>query len=227
MCIVLNDLNVRSEARRLARFEEMIKKLSVYTGSKTARLYLSDRIESFRGLREAFDIYHIQKPRAFFLRDVRVLRPSLLNSRKKLTDMETVNNLMHDITNYIHYDILNPLLPEALHRLYYDILKPSMSYTFFYSFTAAIYYAMAEAQDFLGDQIPAEITGPGQLQFSSIEEQYEILLGQIRELQAKSADKRQTRSSLVLKAVDISRKTTTTISPSRILPARCTSVIST
>jgi hypothetical protein len=145
---------------------------------------LSDRIESFNGLREAFDLYCIKKPLAFFLRDVRVLRPSLPDSRKKLPDMEAAGTLLREITNYIRYDILNPLLPEALHRLYFDILKPSMSYTFFYSFTAAIYYAMAEAQDFQNGQIPAEIGSPGQLQFSSIEEQYEILLGQIRELQA-------------------------------------------
>jgi two-component system response regulator YesN len=202
MCIILNDLNIKSEAKRLARFEETIKKLTVYTGCKTARLYLSDRIESFNGLREAFDLYCIKKPLAFFLRDVRELRPSLPDSRKKLPDMETVDTILHEITNYIRYDILNPLLPEALHRLYYDILKPSMSYTFFYAFTAAIYYAMAEAQDFQIGRIPAEIGSPGQLQFSSIEEQYEMLLGQIRELQAGSDDKRQTRSSLVLKAVD-------------------------
>jgi AraC-like DNA-binding protein len=202
MCIILNDLNIKSEAKRLARFEEMIKKLTVYTGCKTARLYLSDRIESFNGLREAYDLYCLQRPLAFFLRDVRVLRPSLPDSRKKLPDMEAAGTLLREITNYIRYDILNPLLPEALHRLYFDILKPSMSYTFFYSFTAAIYYAMAEAQDFQNGQIPAEIGSPGQLQFSSIEEQYEILLGQIRELQARSNDKWQTRNSLVLKAVD-------------------------
>jgi AraC-like DNA-binding protein len=201
LCIIINDLNIKSEAQREAQFNEMIKKLAVCAGCKTARRYLSDRMENAKGLRKAYDKYHIQKPSAFFLRDVRVMQPSLLELRKKKTDMETVNSLLQEITNYIRYDILNPSLEDALHHLYFDILKPSMSYSRFYSCTASICSALSEAQD-SDSWLPLDSTGPGLLQYSSIEEQYEIMLGHIRELQSRLANKRQTKSTLALKAVE-------------------------
>jgi AraC-like DNA-binding protein len=201
LCIIINDLNIKSEAQREAQFNEMIKKLAVCAGCKTARRYLSDRMENAKGLRKAYDKYHIQKPSAFFLRDVRVMQPSLLELRKKPMDMETVNGLLQEITNYIRYDILNPSLEDALHHLYFDILKPSMSYSRFYSCTASICSALSEAQD-SDSWLPLDSTGPGLLQYSSIEEQYEIMLGHIRELQSRLANKRQTKSTLALKAVE-------------------------
>lgn len=202
ICIIINDLPIKSEAKRNAQFEEMIKKLAVFTGCKTAHRYLSGRIANVKGLREAYDKYHLQKPMAFFLRDVSVLEPGLINARKKIADMERVNGLLREITNYLRYDILNGALTESLHTLYFDILKPSMSYTLFYTCAASVSSAMAEAQDLDEEQALVDITGPGLLQYSSIEEQYEIILGQIQKLQTQSANKRGTKNSLVLKVVD-------------------------
>ena len=201
LCIVINDKTINSEAKRNTQFEEMLKKLTVFTGCKTASRYLSGRLDSFKGLRDAYDKYHIQKSLAFFVRDVAVMQPSLLKSRNKTADMEAVNQLLRDITNYLRYDILNEKLKADIHTLYYDYLKPSMSYTLFYSCTASICSAVSEVQD-LDDTAPTEIVSPGLLPYSSIEEQYEMILGQIQKLQSQSAHKRQTKNALVLKAVD-------------------------
>ena len=200
LCIIINDPHAEGEITRVDRFDEMIGRLAVFTGCKTAHRYLSGRIENVKGLRAAYDKHHLQKPSSFFLRGDSVMRPSHLEA-KKAADMETVDQLLHEITHYLHYDILNPALSETLHRLYFDILKPSMSYTLFYSCIASVYSAMAESLDFYDDPLPFDSTGPGLLQYSSIEEQYEITLAQIAKCRARSANKRQ-KNSLVLKVVD-------------------------
>ncbi|NLA85804.1 MAG: hypothetical protein GX847_00670, partial [Clostridiales bacterium] len=51
LCVILNDLNIKSEAGKRAKFEEMIRQLAFSTANKIACRYLSDRTNDIKGLR--------------------------------------------------------------------------------------------------------------------------------------------------------------------------------
>jgi AraC-like DNA-binding protein len=202
LCIILNDLDMRSEASKNTKFEEMIQKLAVCTGNKVACRYLSDRVDSIKGLRYAYEKYHKEKSLAFFLRDMSVMRPALIEAQRQYTDAKNINALIHAITDLIRYDLMNPSLEDDLHKLFIEILKPAMSFTLYYSSTAAVYNAMAEVEYSFDESMPIVNNSPNLLQFTSIEEQYRFLLERIRELQSKISRMKRTNSSTVLKAID-------------------------
>jgi AraC-like DNA-binding protein len=201
LCIIINEFDTKSRAEKHAEFEEMIRKLAFCTGNKVACRYLSDRANGVKELRCAYEKYHSIKSVAFFLRDMPVIRPKLVEERKRFTDTEVINTLLHDIANFIRYDISSPMLEENLHKLYFDILKPAMSYTLYYSGMAVIYNAIAEVHPFDGI-IPGVNNSPNLLQFSSIEEQYDILIRRISELRAQFMRAGRANSPLVLKAMN-------------------------
>jgi hypothetical protein len=202
LCIILNDLDIKSESRKKARFEEMIRKLAVCTGNQVACRYLSERVEEIKGLRYAYERYNAEKSVSFFVRDMIIMRPALIESKKRYTDVRIINALLHEITDFLRYDLQNPALEADLHRLYFDILKPAMSFTLYYSSMAAIVNAMAEVQYSMDNIMPNVNNSPNLLQFTSIEEQYDILLGRIRELKMQKTNVRKTGSSLAMKAVN-------------------------
>ncbi|SHI14478.1 Helix-turn-helix domain-containing protein [Sporobacter termitidis DSM 10068] len=200
LCIILNDLDIRSEAGKRVKFEEMVRKLAFCTGNKVACRYLSARVDDIKSLRYAYQKYHSEKSLSFFLRDMSVIRPALIEEQKRYTDVKTINTLLHEITDYLCYDLLNPSLEAELYMLYFDILKPAMSFTLYYSSIAAVYNAMAEVQYSFDDIMPVVNNSPNLLQFSSIEEQYDILLERIQEL--RSTRMRRMSSAVVLKAMN-------------------------
>lgn len=202
LCIILNDLDIKSEAGKKNKFEELISQLAFCTGNKVACRYLSARVDNVKGLRMAYEQYHAEKSLAFFLRDMCVIRPSMIEAQKRYTDIRTINTLLHEITEYLRYDLLNPLLEIKLHTLYFDVLKPAMSFTLYYSSSAAIYNAIAEVRYSFEDVMPIVNNNPNQLQFSSIEEQYGILLKRIEELGSQMARTGRMSNPLVLKAVN-------------------------
>lgn len=202
LCIILNDLDIRSEAGKKARFEEMIRSLAYCTGNKVACRYLSDRIDTVQGLRYAYEKYTAEKSISFFIRDMSIMRPTLIEVRKQTTDIKIIHALLHDITNFLRYDLLSPSLEDDLHRLYFDILKPAMSFTLYYSSIAAVYNAMAEVRFSMDEIMPVVNNSPNLLQFSSIEEQYGILIDRLGELRSQLTRIKRMSSTVVLKAVN-------------------------
>lgn len=201
LCVILNDLTIRSEAGKRAKFEELIGRLAYSTANKVACRYLSDRADDIKGLRHIYERYQSEKSLAFFNRDMTVIRPSQIESRKRSADMSEISALLQRVTSYLHYDLINPALESDLHSLYFDLLKPAMSFTLYYSSSAAIYNAIAEMQYSLDEIIPVVNNSPNLLQFSSIEEQYDSLLSRIRELRSQLTRTQRMGSAVVLKAM--------------------------
>lgn len=202
LCIILNDLDIKSETLKKNKFKETINQLAICTGNKVASRYLSERVDHVQGLRKAYEQYHSDKSLSFFLRDTCIIQPKLIEGRKRSTEIRTVNRLIHEITECMRYDMLNPLLEEKLRVLYFDILKPAMSFTLYYSSSAAIYNAIAEVRYSFEATAPSVNNNPNLLQFSSVEEQYRILMGCIRELGLQLKSVGRGGSALVLKAVN-------------------------
>ena len=202
LCVILNDLNIKSEAGKRTKFEELTRKLAYCTSNNVACRYLSDRVEEIKGLRYAYERYQSEKSLAFFNRDMMMMRPALIEARKRLVDMNEINTLLREITDFLHYDLTNPLLEVDLRTLYFDLLKPAMSFTLYYSSAAAIYNAMAEVQYSLDEIIPIVNNSPNLLQFSSIEKQHDSLLLRIRELQSRLTRTQHMGSAVVLKAIN-------------------------
>lgn len=202
LCIILNEVHGSGIYERTTKFEELIAKLAHCTGNKIARRYLSAPIQNAKGLRAAYERYHSEKSLSFFLRDMRVIRPELIDAQKRHLEMKDVNELLQRISEYIRYDLLNQALDGCLNQLYFQMLKPAMSFTLYYSSTAAVYSVIAEVQFTMSNVLPVVNNNPYLLQYSSIEEQYSILVERIRELRAGVAKLRKIGSPAVLKAVD-------------------------
>lgn len=202
LCVIINDLNVRSEAGKRVQFEEMLQKLLRATGCKTANRYLSSRFKNMKDLRQGYDQYRSERADVFFQRDAGIMRAALAMHRKQPADMEQVYRLLQEITNILCYDLSNPVLKDILYQLYFEILKPSFNFTLFYYCTAVICSGISRVQDSLDDSLIRENLNPYLLQFSSIEEQYDNMLRRIHALQVKYVAKRQTKNTLALKAMN-------------------------
>lgn len=202
LCIIINDLNIKSEAKKSSQFEELVSRLAHCTGNRIAVRYLSERAGDIKSLRFAYEKYHAEKSIAFFLRDMNVIRPSAIESRKRYTDGKIVNTLLYEITDLIRHDLMNPVLESKLHKMFFDILKPAMSFTLYYSNTAAIYNAVAEVEFSVDNIVPTVNDSPNLLQFSSIEDQYRVMLKRIRELQPRINVIKRTKNTIVLKAMN-------------------------
>ncbi len=202
LCVILNGLNIKSEAGKRARFEEMIRQLAFCTANKVACRYLSDRTDDIKGLRVAYERYQSEKALAFFNRDLTIMRPSLIEARRLNADMNEINFLLQRIIKFLSYDLMNPSLGTDLRTLYFNFLKPAMSFTLYYSSSAAIYNAIAEMEYSLDEIIPLVNNSPNLLQFSSIEEQYDILDLRIREFRSRLTRTQRMGSSIVLKVMN-------------------------
>lgn len=202
LCVIINDLNIRSEAKKNTQFTEMIHELLETTGCKTGNRYLSSRFEKMTDLRRGYDQYRADKSNFFFQRDETIMRASHSGPQKQPTDMEQVFKLLQEIKNILYYDLSNPDLKNIMHSLYFDILKPSFNFTLFYYCTAVICSDMSRVQGALDDSLIRKNLNPNLFQFSSIEEQYESMLRRIHDLQVTHIVRRQTRNSLALKALE-------------------------
>lgn len=200
-CIIINDINIKSETKKSELRDEMIRKLIKVNNCKTANRYLSKRYEKLKDLRGAYDWYHAEKARVFFQRDIDIIRESFVMDRKQL-DMDQVLVVLRKVTDILNYDLSNPVLTDLIRYLYFEVLKPSFNFTLFYYCTAAICSGISRVQGSLDDSLIRENLDPYLLQFSSIEQQYESILSRIRTLQEKYATKRKIKSSLVLKAMN-------------------------
>ena len=110
LCIILNDLDTKNESANKALFEEMIMKLAHCTGNNVACRYLSNSVSDVSGLRYAYERYNTEKSISFFVRDMCVIRPALIEARKQRVGMKTINELLHRITDFLRYTI--PAQPQ-------------------------------------------------------------------------------------------------------------------
>ena len=202
MCIIINDLTIRSEARKTAQLEEMVQKLLVSTGCKAATRYLSLRYEKMKDLRRGYDRYRTEKTDFFFKKDENIVRATHTTAEKHSLEFETVFKLLAEIANILHYDLYNSALENILHHLYIDILKPSFNVSIFYYCTTIIFSEIIKAQDSTDGRLLGENLNPGLIQFSSIEEQYDTMLQRIRTLKLDNAKKHHTRNAIVLNAMN-------------------------
>lgn len=203
-CIIINDLTIRSDASKQAKFDELISELSSCSKSRTTTCYLSDRIDSLLDARSARDLYESEKGCAFFLRNVNIIRPQLIKELKsrQRDSIESVLPMVQKISRYIHYDIMNSELGTSLYSLYFDILKPSLNYTLYYFCVASICSELAKESDEVDMDMLTENLNPEVLRFSSIEEQYRVMCERISGIRAKMGTRRKTKNALALQAME-------------------------
>ena len=199
LCIIINDLRIKSESKKNVSFEELIQKLTRCTGTRTACRYISDRISKATDFREAYTRYHTDKSFSFFLRDMVVMRPSLIAEKKQPDNGKTVNALLQKIIDGLRYDLMNPSLDRDLENLYFGILKPAMSFTLYYSSVSKIDNAIEEVAYSIDGAIPN--SNHNLLQFSSIEEQFEILISKLRGLREQCSISGRITNSVILKTL--------------------------
>ena len=202
LCIFINDMPSKSEAQRSTRFEGMISRLATATGAKKATRYLSPRTGDTGGFHLEFKRYLQERPNNFFLRDVPVMRSTMLTNRAPKPENTELNALLDKICSYIRYDIQNVELTENLRRLFFDVIKPAMDFPSYYYSMSVISHALARFANLPENGELSEALNPDFLQYSSLESQYNELLAAVKNLGAQSSCKRQTRSSLVMKAMD-------------------------
>lgn len=202
LCIFINDQPAKSEAQYKARFEGMISRLATATGAKKAVRYLSPRCTDTSLFHLEYKRYLQERPNNFFLRDVPVMRSSMLSGRAPRPENTELNAFLDKITNYIRYDIQNPELPETIHKLFFDVIKPAMDFPSYYYSMSVISHALAKYENIQESAEFSEALNPESLQYSSLEAQYNELLTALKNLSVQSPYKRQTKSSLVMKAIE-------------------------
>jgi YesN/AraC family two-component response regulator len=203
-CLIINDLTMNREAIKHAKLEELIPRLFACGNCRTASNYISERVDILKNLRYARDRYENEKGKVFFIRYAGVMRASKMSlhqqSQKSLFDYALP--VVQKINNYISYDIMNPALIEELRKLYFDIIKPSMSYALYYYCVASICSNLAKLDKEADIGVLADGLSPEQMRFSSIEEQYDIMIKHISVTKKRIGNSRKTRNSIVRGAID-------------------------
>lgn len=202
LCVFINDLPAKSEAQHKTKFEGMISRLATATGARKAIRYLSPRVVDTGNFHLEYKRYLKERRNNFFLRDVTVMRSSVLANRAPRPEYTDLNVLLDKISNYIRYDIQNPELPDIIHKLFFDVIKPSMDFPSYYYSMSVISRAMAKYDNSPESSDFSDAVDPDCLQYSSLEAQYNDLLAAIKSLSVQSPYKRQTKSSLVMKAIE-------------------------
>lgn len=203
-CIIINDLTTISEAAKYAKLEELLQRLVACGSCKTASHYISERIDKLDNIRFARDRYENEKSNIFFLRYDGIMRADKvrrLKNAKEVTIESVLPNLQR-ISGYIRYDILNPLLLDELHALYFDIIKPSMSYTLYYYCLAAICSDLVKEDGATNIGMLTENLTPELMRFSSIEEQYDIMVNYIAAVRGRVGNRRKSSNVIVKNAVE-------------------------
>ena len=201
VCVIINDMPIKSEAWRQLRFEEMLSRLCAVTGAKKATRYLSQRVASASDFRKEYERYLKDKSKIFFMHEAIVMRSSVLLRSPAPPDASELNELLDKISSYIRYDISSSELDAALKKLFFELLKPAMDFPSYYYSISIISRDLAKAGAPLGSSLNEKLN-PNLLQFSYIEEQYGDILSMIGSLRSQSPCRRQTKSSLVMKAIE-------------------------
>jgi AraC-like DNA-binding protein len=203
-CLIINDLTINSEAIKHAKLEELIQRLVACGNCRTSINYISERVDDLKNLRYARDRYENEKGKVFFIRYDGIMRASkislLQQPQKSLFGYALP--VIQKVKNYICYDFMNPELTGELRTLYFDIIKPSMSYALYYYCVASICSSLAKLDKGADIGVLADGLSPEQMRFSSIEEQYDIMIKHISASKKRIGNSRKTRNSIVRGAID-------------------------
>ncbi len=202
VCVVINDLNIKSEREYSARLDALLRRLVAITGSRKATMYVSQRCRDIFSLREAYGRYISERGYAFFCGGRRLLRAAELRGAKKQPDLEAIQQSLKRIDNFFRYDQFNPGLDEELRRLFLEIIKPSMDFTAYYYCVSVISSYLAGSHLEESWNIVSDSTSPALLQFSSVEQQLDTILGIINQIRENPLYRRKSKSRFIAEAVD-------------------------
>lgn len=198
VCMIINDLNYKSESRKQSALREMVQKLNNVTKCRTAFNYMSGYIHHIEDIRSAYDSFDLLRAYHFFCRDVQPLTQQYVDSVKKHIPYDKVDQLLREIKEILYYDLDHPRLEPLIHKLFFEMIKPSLSYNLYYYCLTSLISALS---DLYSDAIFGS-DSPSHLYFSSIEEKYRELIDFIRELKNRLPYRHPTTQALVLKAID-------------------------
>ena len=202
VCIIINDLNIKSEREYAAHLDALLRRLTAATGSRKATMYVSLRCRDIFSLRAAYGRYVEERGYAFFRGGQRLLRASELRDARRQPDPEAILQSLKRIDNYFRYDLLNPGLDEELRRLFLEIVKPAMDFTVYYYCVSVISSFLAGSHLAESWNIVSDSTSPALLQFSSVEMQMEMMLSVINQIRESPLYRRKSKSRFVAEAVD-------------------------
>ncbi|MEB3100571.1 AraC family transcriptional regulator [Ferviditalea candida] len=202
VCIIINDFDSNSEAKKQQTLQEMINKLNNVTNCKTAFNYMSGYIKNIEDIRDAYESFDRLKIYNFFCRDARLLTQQYINSIRKEVNYHYIDDILREIREIINYDIFDPKLNELVKKLFLDIIKPSLSYNLYYYCYTALISTLMDKYNGQYNKKAMDNNSPTQLYYSSIEQKYHEFMESVHLLKALLSIKNTIKNTIVLKTIE-------------------------
>ena len=202
LCVIINDLGIRSERDYSTHLDGLLRSLTSIAGCRKATMYVSTRCRDVFSLRLAYGRYVEERVYAFFCGGRRLLRASELLREKRKPEPQEIRQSLKRIENYFRYDLRNPALDAELRRLFLEIIKPSMDYPVYYYCISVISSFLSASHPNESWSIVSDSANPALLQFSTVELQLEMLMSVINELRDSPLYRRKSKSRFVSEAVE-------------------------
>jgi two-component system, response regulator YesN len=202
LCLIINDIPSNSEATRIQKQRELMKKLNAVLNCKTAFRYRSSFIKTIEDIRLAYESYHRLKIYNFFCSEAEFLTPELIETSRKKVDHIKIDDYLNQIKELIDHNITDPRLELLLEELFLNMIKPSCSYNIYYYCHTTISAALLERFGNLYKNRLIENNSPQELVYSSIEQKYTNLIESIHLLRGEISNRYMIKNPLVLQAID-------------------------
>lgn len=202
LCIIINDFHTLSHACKQQKLASLVSELNNVTNSKTAFRYMSGYIKNIENIRSAYENFHYIKTYSFFCKEAKLLTQEYINSIKKETDYNLLNDCIREIKEYINYDIFNERLTELIEKLFLDIIKPSLNLNLYYYCHTSVSSALIDKYNILYNKQLPENLPPTSLLFTSIEHSCSELIRSIDLLKSELSNRYTLKSAIVLQTIE-------------------------
>lgn len=202
LCIIINDVNAASQARKRQDLQEMTSRLYNVTNSKTAVRYMSGYIKSVEDIRSAYESFDRLRICNFFCGDARVLTLDYVKSIRKKVNFTLIDDTIREIREMIHFDIFNTKLNDVVKKLFLGLIKSSMDYNLFYYCHTSISSMLMDKYNDLYKGPQSESNPASQQFYSSIEQKCNDLLESLNLLKAELSIRASVKNSIVFQALE-------------------------
>ena len=185
--------------------ETLLGSLLPVLKSKRSLCYFSSKVSTTSDLRLEYKRYLKQKSLGFFFRNDYPIESALVEMPQTTPDSSEIHDKLKLIENYLLQDIHSPNLINELHKLYWELIKPSMNFAIYLHCTSTIIQVIEKIYAEIGEssthKLNMDIISPDIFYYSSLDEQFAILLDMIAVLASEITGNRHIQNSLAQAAI--------------------------
>ncbi|RSL31455.1 AraC family transcriptional regulator [Salibacterium salarium] len=206
LCIIINDVPLKSQAQYQQMLSELTNKINNVTQCRTSLRYMSYYIHNIEDVRIAYESFYHLKIYNFFCHEAEVLTFEYIEKVKKDFDYSDVDSYLQEIKSIIHHNVSNSKLIEIMKNLFLNVIKPSLSYNlYYYCYTFITAAFVDKFQEFYPTRLLNNET-PQELFYFSIEQKLNELIELVFMIKADSSHQHLIKSPVVYQAIELINK---------------------